>query len=551
MASQRASQAQKLARTAYLWIDSICIDQEGNREEKNAQVSMMYKIYRKATEVLVCVGEHEGGSERLMAVIGALSYPLQVISQEGTPWRTRFFWRTFFATLGTSEIEDILVLLENFESRPYFKRLWIVQELFAAGKNKQLVCGPHVLPYQLLRAFLAAFIEGNRELRLDDSHKFPYLSTTCFDLAVRPNMESIFLRFGVQHLCFDPRDRLFGMISFLNTKSSVMPVPPVDYSKSTLDLALDLAPFYDSDQPHRLPKKVFSRGRIVALVDAVAEAGDLLISLIATPASEMNNLLVLRPVSGNTNGYMIAGQGIAFYKFGMNSMGAQRCQCEATHRSQHPRFEMHFSLALSTRELLAYIGQDFIGPDYYHTAFDIDKRLERLAICPIPTLSTSRVLDTRVLRCYANGASENADVSNCGPQTVIRDSNMNDVSELESSDDSTGYGSIGTSSDESVDLGDVSALSMTERLECRGGIMGSLQGISARSRVAQARRDVLIHVRLGRVAIEAFAHHRRYLRLLLKDLVIAHILPCQLHTLYSSKKTIFIATEFEVQVHPG
>ncbi|KAF7192928.1 Heterokaryon incompatibility protein 6, OR allele [Pseudocercospora fuligena] len=547
-------QAWKLAKTAYIWIDSICIDQEGDLGEKNAQVSMMYKIYRRATEVLVCIGEHEGGSERLMAVIRALSHPLRIISRDASQWRTRFFWRTLFATLGSSEVEDLLVLLENLESRPYFKRLWIV--FFAPS--------------------LAAFVEGNRDLRLDDGHKLPYLSTTCFDLAVRPNMESIFLRFGVQHLCFDPRDRLFGMISFLNTTTSDLPVPPVDYSKSKLDIALDLAPFYDSDQiramlaafgltarseemqqlvqelsgkwpidlsstdakpltirhenealrlrigpskeleadfdtfwlpngvanlarleelesafnspemyfssilAHRVPKKVFSKGRVAAIVDAAAEPGDLLTSLTAIPAGEMNNLLLLRPVPEDVNGYVIVGQGVAFYKFGMNSMGAQPCQCKAADQIQHTRFEMSHELDLSTEEGLAYIGQDFIGPDYYHTGFDIDKRLERLANCPIPTLSTERVLKARVLRCYAHKASANADASDSEPQTEVRtpttndddganddrdDDNDDEVEEedQESSDDSTGYGSIGTSSDEDIDLGDVSGMSMTEK----------------------------------------------------------------------------------------
>ncbi|KXS98272.1 hypothetical protein AC578_6290 [Pseudocercospora eumusae] len=574
-------QAWKLAETAYIWVDSICIDQEDNLEEKNAQVSMMYKIYRKATEVLVCIGEHDGGSERLMAVIGALSYPLRIISQEGTLWQTRFFWRTLFNTLGASEIDNIFMLLENLESRPYFRRLWIVQELFAAGNKKRLVCGPHVLPYQLLRAFLAAFVEGNRHLRLDDGHKLPYLSTTCFDLAVRPNMESVFLRFGVQHLCFDPRDRLFGMISFLNTTTSDLPVPPVDYSKTNLQIALELAPFYDSDQiramlaaleltarskemqhlvqelsgkfpvdlsstdtklltisnenealrlrigaskeleaefdtfwlpndvvdlarleeletafnspemyfssmePHRVPKKVFSKGRVAAIVDAAAEPGDLLISLTATPAGQMNNLLLLRQVSGETNGYMVVGQAVAFYKFGMNSMGAQPCHCKAADRSQHTRFEMSYELDLSTEEVLAYIGQDFIGPKYYHTSFDIEKRLERLAICPIPTCSTSRVMRTRVLQCYAHESPNNTGMRNSRSQTEIQhsttnddgdDDNVDNVSnvdhnndghshggEQDTSDESTGYGSIGTSSDEDIDLGDVTDMSMTER----------------------------------------------------------------------------------------
>ncbi|KXS97026.1 hypothetical protein AC579_3176 [Pseudocercospora musae] len=345
-------QAWKLAETAYIWIDSICIDQEGNLGERNAQVSMMYKIYRKATEVLVCIGGHGGGSERLMAVIGALSYPLRIISQEGTLWQTRFFWGTLFATLSTSETANILVLLQNLENRPYFQRLWIVQELFAAGNKKRLVCGLHVLPSQLLRAFLAAFVEGHRDLRLDDAHKLPCLSTACFDLAVRPNMdkETQYLvqglsgKFPVDLSSTDTKPltishenealRLrIGASNELEAEFDTFWLPNGVVNSARLE-EIESAfnspeVYFSSMKVHRMPKKVFCKGRVAAIVDAAAKPGDLLISLTATPAGEMNNLLLLRSISGEMNEYVIVGQGVAFYKFGMNSMGAQPCQCTA------------------------------------------------------------------------------------------------------------------------------------------------------------------------------------------------------------------------------
>ncbi|KAF2826042.1 hypothetical protein CC86DRAFT_293750, partial [Ophiobolus disseminans] len=39
----------------YYWIDAVCIDQT-SRQEKNHQVAMMGKLYRKAAHVFACVG---------------------------------------------------------------------------------------------------------------------------------------------------------------------------------------------------------------------------------------------------------------------------------------------------------------------------------------------------------------------------------------------------------------------------------------------------------------------------------------------------------------
>ncbi|KJX96171.1 hypothetical protein TI39_contig785g00001 [Zymoseptoria brevis] len=52
----------------YIWLDSICIDQEMDREQSH-QVSMMKDIYVKADWVLACIGPHENGSEVILEVV--------------------------------------------------------------------------------------------------------------------------------------------------------------------------------------------------------------------------------------------------------------------------------------------------------------------------------------------------------------------------------------------------------------------------------------------------------------------------------------------------
>ncbi|SCO36554.1 uncharacterized protein FFMR_04133 [Fusarium fujikuroi] len=48
----------------FIWIDSICIDQDDN-DEKSYQASMMSAIYTGASRVLACVGPHQDNSDIL------------------------------------------------------------------------------------------------------------------------------------------------------------------------------------------------------------------------------------------------------------------------------------------------------------------------------------------------------------------------------------------------------------------------------------------------------------------------------------------------------
>ncbi|KAI5360443.1 putative heterokaryon incompatibility [Septoria linicola] len=50
---------------AYIWIDSICINQDDVRE-KNAQVQRMLDVYHNTENVLVCLGDHADNSELLV-----------------------------------------------------------------------------------------------------------------------------------------------------------------------------------------------------------------------------------------------------------------------------------------------------------------------------------------------------------------------------------------------------------------------------------------------------------------------------------------------------
>ncbi|GIZ47469.1 hypothetical protein CKM354_001055900 [Cercospora kikuchii] len=583
-------QAATHSRTNYLWIDSICIDQEGNVAEKNAQVSMMYKIYRKAAEVLVCVGENADSSDRLMTIISAIEPLLKTIANNGSMWRARSLWRSLFAQLGEDEGNALLQMLEAFDTRPYFRRLWIIQELYAGRGNLRLVCGDNVIPHSLFQCFLTAFDFGNPQFHLDDNDSLSYLTNTSLQLSVRPNMKSVFIRFGPQHLCFDPRDRLFGLQSFLDKKTSDLPLVKVDYSKSRLDLALELMPHYDSDeqramlaafeltarskeierlvstaandpcersrtkqmtlsdhdggsrriranhrgeleadfnryredtglprhqqgrkedvemafsrtemyfqglQPDRVPRKVWCGSEVAALVDARTEVGDLIVAFGEGAVGELNSLLVLRNVPENQDSFVIVGQGIANFSQGMESaLGVEPCCCDPTDQRRHSRFTANYELSLSVEEVMAYVAQDFVGPKYYHWAFDFEKRLERLVRCPLPTFNVSRTVQMKVTHCFAHestnetqSSDEEAEFQNPSDARLGQD-----IPQEASDAEDSMYDSMASSSDDSSSS-EEAGLSLTERYRAwqvkKFGQKTRLQDLRDRYEQIQAKR---------------------------------------------------------------
>lgn len=155
-------------KARYYWIDAICIAQ-GNIPEKNAQVAFMGDIYRKADHVLVCLDSVEDGAECAMkmiakyssqpAVRAALSDLMQLDASIGARFRGRPPWawaRTMremamidtrmnkvlstLCNVSGGRAIELMTGLAHLCGRPYFGRLWIVQE-FLLATRASMVCG--------------------------------------------------------------------------------------------------------------------------------------------------------------------------------------------------------------------------------------------------------------------------------------------------------------------------------------------------------------------------------------------------------------------------
>ncbi|KAE9365613.1 HET-domain-containing protein [Stipitochalara longipes BDJ] len=102
-----------------IWIDALCINQ-ADVDERSKQVAIMDKIYHRATKVLVWLGEAADDSHLLFG---------HEIPRDdwGLEWGGRRDRRYAEAMLA-------------LDSRPYWRRVWIIQEVLLA-RSLDLLCG--------------------------------------------------------------------------------------------------------------------------------------------------------------------------------------------------------------------------------------------------------------------------------------------------------------------------------------------------------------------------------------------------------------------------
>ncbi|KAK3321265.1 heterokaryon incompatibility protein-domain-containing protein [Cercophora scortea] len=181
-----------------LWTDAICINQADN-PERNGQVAHMGSIYRDAQRVFICMGDDpDGGAQHVAALV---NLPLAVLESphlphDDHPLRYDERWRS----------------LAVFMSRPWFSRVWVVQEAGLA-KDARVLYGQYHFGYRDLLRLVYHITRTNIDAR---SHVQVWLihfkwhdwrepepsSDTLFDLVSH----------GAVLKCKNPRDYLYAFL---------------------------------------------------------------------------------------------------------------------------------------------------------------------------------------------------------------------------------------------------------------------------------------------------------------------------------------------------
>ncbi|KAF2164051.1 hypothetical protein M409DRAFT_25400 [Zasmidium cellare ATCC 36951] len=170
------SQIRRQAPDSYVWRDSICINQD-DLDEKALQVAMMGDIYQRANMVYSCVGEHSDGSGDVIEVVREVASYVRSISPNpgsnlGSLARQKICEITSCPgrDTGGEVMHDYSLyhrcLDPSFKSaftvignRPYWNRVWIVQEVRLA-EHCLILCGENHISVDDFGTFMKVMYEN-------------------------------------------------------------------------------------------------------------------------------------------------------------------------------------------------------------------------------------------------------------------------------------------------------------------------------------------------------------------------------------------------------
>ena len=131
----------------YFWIDAVCINQQ-SVHEKNYQVAMMGQLYSRAAHVFACVGPHSNDSEFIIETCKRReSLFAEIHSKVGQERLQTTHWHIFlgnaipehswlalrcFFSINTEVKQRLVDAFLSLIKRPYFSRVWVLQELHQA-----------------------------------------------------------------------------------------------------------------------------------------------------------------------------------------------------------------------------------------------------------------------------------------------------------------------------------------------------------------------------------------------------------------------------------
>jgi hypothetical protein len=235
---------QKLA--SVLWADAVCINQ--SKDEKTTQVRMMQDIYSQADTGIVWLGDSKDTDEAALELMEQVDNVFQDPKVSKTPNYHYIPVRRLGLPDGNSPSWPAP---SSFLARPWFTRIWVIQELVSA-RQLTIQCGRHsVQPEVLFRVAALLHRQANLAVNLASSEpkhrKTPHDEgvTTAIQLGAMKERMDNGDRDELIELCSyarrfkatDPRDKVFVLVGL----ASDTPSDFIDYNLGVRDISIRLA----------------------------------------------------------------------------------------------------------------------------------------------------------------------------------------------------------------------------------------------------------------------------------------------------------------------
>lgn len=226
-----------------VWVDALCINQD-DLEEREHQVARMANIYSRARKVIAWLGPDY--DDAVKALQG-----LQYVGEQVEATNNYYIARSPNASEPTwHDPKKLLPLDDSFWAavidlvhRPWFSRVWVIQEIHMGNVNSFLKCGSTEIPWSLFQRTVRCLTMKGADF-IARSH-IGRLNTMC-SLTPGKNFDFFLSILSHHNHCFDPRDFIFGILSL--APAELQQALRVDYSSDTQSVYKDFFLTYNSLQ---------------------------------------------------------------------------------------------------------------------------------------------------------------------------------------------------------------------------------------------------------------------------------------------------------------
>ncbi|KAG4435479.1 hypothetical protein IFR05_009051 [Cadophora sp. M221] len=223
-----------------LWVDAICIDQT-NVEERGQQVQLMWEIYSRAVAVTVWLGPEEGESQ--MAMTGFAFRETHRRLEERKVWHPTSS-NPCGCHAGDFETEPPTAGVEDLLRRPWFRRVWVLQEV-AAAKELYIACGDIAIRgedfYEEINGIVGFYASFTKMMRLyRPVLEFMNPASPIFQAGTMPL--SLLIEMFRSWEATDPRDKVYALLGLSSDARNAPSLRP-DYKLSQSQIAQKVIEF--------------------------------------------------------------------------------------------------------------------------------------------------------------------------------------------------------------------------------------------------------------------------------------------------------------------
>lgn len=221
----------------WLWIDAICINQQ-DVEEQNAQVKRMKNIYDQSLGCVAWLGPASDDSDKAIDMLKFFAEQQVNNATEGIEYMSKVRSSILADKAEASFSLGAWKAFGDLICRPYWSRLWVIQEIVLSSTALNIVCGEKSIPWPLFCYALSILTydfkvitlavqsdpedEKGRKCKriLDQLSRLQQLNLCNFwyESGIKPSHLGAVLPMSRTANQTDARDKVYGILSLVDPK---------------------------------------------------------------------------------------------------------------------------------------------------------------------------------------------------------------------------------------------------------------------------------------------------------------------------------------------